>query len=155
MEHLTLPEQRVLFAEFSRAAYWNAADGKMFGKGKGMKAHKLFDIDGAQVHVWHNNTDLVIGARGTEPTQMNDIYADLEIFKEDSFTGVGQIHQGFRGEVDKVWEHVLARVERYGLNKKIWVKYFSNSELTFLFNNCDRLNTQVCTSLEGGKRYKF
>ena len=45
MEHLTLPEQRVLFAEFSRAAYWNAADGKMFGKGKGMKAHKLFDID--------------------------------------------------------------------------------------------------------------
>ena len=121
MEHLTLPEQRVLFAEFSRAAYWNAADGKMFGKGKGMKAHKLFDIDGAQVHVWHNNTDLVIGARGTEPTQMNDIYADLEIFKEDSFTGVGQIHQGFRGEVDKIWEHVLARVERYGLNKKIWV----------------------------------
>ena len=68
MEHLTLPEQRVLFAEFSRAAYWNAADGKMFGKGKGMKAHKLFDIDGAQVHVWHNNTDLVIGARGTEPS---------------------------------------------------------------------------------------
>ena len=38
----------------------NQADGKMFGKGKGMKAHKLFDIDGAQVHVWHNNTDLVI-----------------------------------------------------------------------------------------------
>ena len=100
---------------------WNAADGKMFGKGKGMKAHKLFDIDGAQVHVWHNNTDLVIAARGTEPNQMNDIYADLEIFKEDSFTGVGQIHQGFRGEVDKVWEHVLAKVERYGLNKKIWV----------------------------------
>ena len=51
MDNLTLPQQRLLFAEYSKAAYMNQADGKMFGKGKGMKAHKLFDIDGAQVHV--------------------------------------------------------------------------------------------------------
>ena len=66
MDNLTLPQQRLLFAEYSNLAYMNQADGKMFGKGKGMKAHKLFDIDGAQVHVLHNNTDLVI-----EPEVLN------------------------------------------------------------------------------------
>ena len=40
MDNLTLPQQRLLFAEYSKAAYMNQADGKMFGKGKGMKAHK-------------------------------------------------------------------------------------------------------------------
>jgi len=118
-------ERRVVFALFSQAAYWNKDKGKVFGKGQGFTAHTLIDIEGAQVHCWHNSEDFVIAARGTEPSQMNDVYADLEIFKEDSLTGVGQIHEGFKEEVDKVWDKLLARVERYGkvgkVNKKIWV----------------------------------
>jgi len=118
-------ERRVLFAEFAQAAYWNSAKAKTFGKSKGMTAHTLIDIEGAQVHVWHSNEDLIIGARGTEPTEMNDIYADLEVFKDDAFTGVGQIHQGFREEVDKVWDKVFGRVNKYGMKgkvaKKMWV----------------------------------
>ena len=98
----TEKERRILFAKCAQAAYWNKADGKEFGKQFGWKAHQYIDIEGAQVHIWHDAEDLIIAARGTEPTQMNDIYADLEIFKSDSFTGVGQIHQGFREEVDKI-----------------------------------------------------
>lgn len=118
---LSTKEQRALFAEFAKYAYDNAEKGRQFGEEKGMMSHKFIDRKGAQVHIWHNNSDLVIAARGTEPTQLSDICADLEIFKSDSFTGIGQIHQGFREEVDKVWEQLFARVEKYGDGKKIWV----------------------------------
>ena len=121
----TEKERRILFAKCAQAAYWNKADGKQFGKQFGWKAHQFIDIEGAQVHIWQDAEDLVISARGTEPSEMNDIYADLEIFKSDSFTGVGQIHQGFREEVDKVWDSIFSRVEKYGrkgrVAKKIWV----------------------------------
>ena len=105
-------DRRVLFAKCSKAAYTDKVAGREFGKQFGWKAHQFIDIEGAQVHIWHDAEDLVIAARGTEPTEMSDVYADLEIFKSDSFTGIGQIHQGFREEVDKVWDSILSRVER-------------------------------------------
>ena len=48
----------------------------------------------------YSKTDCAIACRGTEPSEMNDIYADLEIFKADSVSG-NKIHQGFKEHEDR------------------------------------------------------
>ena len=125
LKYLTEEKRRVLFAKFAKIAYKDSSEAKGWGKGEGFTAHKLIDKEGAQVHVFHNREDIVVTCRGTEPSEMNDIYADLEVFKEDSVTGAGQIHEGFKEEVDKVWDLVKDRVNRYDkvndVSKRIWV----------------------------------
>ena len=49
----------------------------------------------------------------------DSIYADLEIFKADSVTG-SKIHQGFKEEVDKIYDQVEKRLAKYSKGRKIW-----------------------------------
>ena len=94
-------QKRVLFAKFAKMAYKPVPETRNFAKKNGFTKTNLVDIEGAQVYFFNSKTDIVIACRGTEPTELNDIYADLEIFKADSVTGF-KVHQGFKEEVDKV-----------------------------------------------------
>ena len=116
-------QKRVLFAKFAKMAYKPVPETRNFAKKNGFTKTNLVDIEGAQVYFFNSKTDIVIACRGTEPTELNDIYADLEIFKADSVTGF-KVHQGFKEEVDKVYESILALVEQHHqkpASKKIWV----------------------------------
>ena len=113
-------QRRLIFAKFSKYAYLNQDEARTAAKVEGFPKSKFVDIDGAQAYVFYNNTDLIIACRGTQPGDMNDIYADLEVFKADSVTG-NKIHQGFKEEVDKIYGHVAVIVARVGIAKKIWV----------------------------------
>ena len=99
-------ERRALFARFAKIAYSGPKLGKEQGKKLGFNAALYIDERGAQTYIFHNKTDIVITCRGTEPGQLNDIYADLEIFKADSVSG-NKIHQGFKEEVDKDISYLL------------------------------------------------
>ena len=113
-------QKRLVFAKFSKYAYLNLQEAKWAGQKEGFPKIEFVDIDGAQTYVFYNKTDLIIACRGTQPGDMNDIYADLQVFQADSVTG-NKIHQGFKEEVDKIYDEVESIVSRRGLIKKIWV----------------------------------
>ena len=113
-------ERRVLFAQLSAIAYDELKDARQSAKRLGFTKTVLIDIEGAQCYVFSNKHDVAISCRGTEPSQMNDIYADLEIFKADSVSG-NKIHQGFKEEVDKIYKDIKKLVQLNGEFKDIWV----------------------------------
>ena len=123
IELLHTKHKRVLFAKFAKMAYKPIEETRNFARSNGFTKTKLIDIEGAQVYFFNSKTDIVIAARGTQPSELNDLYADLEIFKADSVTGF-KVHQGFKEEVDKVYDSILALVEQHHdkpVSKKIWV----------------------------------
>jgi triacylglycerol lipase len=67
-----------------------------------------------------NKEDLVIACRGTQPTEFNDIKADLQALPVIAET-VSRVHRGFKAEVDELWPMVLEDLERKANDKKkIW-----------------------------------
>ena len=113
-------QRRQIFAKFSKYAYLNQDEARAAAKTEGFFKTEFVDIDGAQAYIFYNKTDLIIACRGTQPGDLNDIYADLQVFQADSVTG-NKIHQGFKEEVDKIYGHVAVIVARVGIAKKIWV----------------------------------
>ena len=56
------------------------------------KGFQFLNIDGAQGCMFRHNKDtVVIGFRGTEPTKLNDVLADLKAWRETSDT-IGLVH---------------------------------------------------------------
>ena len=119
IQNLSDKQKRVLFAKLSALAYDNLEEAKKKAKVLGLTKTVLIDIEGAQTYVFTSKYDCVVACRGTEPTEMNDVYADLEIFKADSVTG-NKIHQGFKEEVDKVYSDVETLLDRVAVKKSIW-----------------------------------
>ena len=119
IQHEHEKQRRLVFAKFSKYAYLNPDEAAASAKKEGFKKTEFVDIDGAQVYVFYNKTDLIISCRGTQPGNMNDMYADLQVFQADSVTG-NKIHQGFKEEVDKIYDDVYDIISRRGLTKKIW-----------------------------------
>ena len=116
---LSYKQKRVLFAKLAGIAYRDIKEARAGAKLLVFTKTDLVDEDGAQTYVFSNKHDVTIACRGTEPTELNDIYADLEIFKSDSVTG-NKIHQGFKEEVDKVYDKVESLLDRVGKNKYLW-----------------------------------
>ena len=112
-------ERRTVMAKFAKYAYMANKEAKEAAKRLGFNKTEFYDIEGAQAYIFYNEIDLVISCRGTQPGEMNDIMADLEVFKSDSVTGT-KIHQGFKEEVDKIYDVIEDRVSLNGEMKKIW-----------------------------------
>ncbi len=95
-------EQSLLFAEVSLISYLEPAEcGKAAGR-LGFSQGRFFERDGSQAYWLHNEHDSVIACRGTEPTEWNDIKADLHALFALAET-VGHVHRGFKQEVDDLW----------------------------------------------------
>ena len=63
--------------------------------------------------------DFVIACRGTEPTQFNDIKADLNAIPTKSET-VSYVHSGFKEEVDKIWPRLVDDISREAGTRTVW-----------------------------------
>ena len=67
-----------------------------------------------------NKDDLVIACRGTEPTEFNDISADLKAIPVIAET-ISRVHQGFKAEVDELWPGISEDINRkVNLGKTLW-----------------------------------
>ena len=76
--------------------------------------------DGAQAYRFMNKTDLVIACRGTQPTEFNDISADLKAIPVIAET-ISRVHQGFKAEVDELWPVIIEDINRKAnLGKTLW-----------------------------------
>lgn len=116
---ISISWDRALMA--ATASKWAYADGKTAKpvyRELGFTAHKYLDRDGAQAHVCNNKDTVLIACRGTEPTQISDLLADLNTIPKRH--GPGFVHSGFRGEARKIWDDVYSFAEKHK-NKKFIV----------------------------------
>jgi len=120
ISEMNFKERSLLFAKLAQIAYCNEKDAKSQAKKLGFTTTEFYNRDGAQAYRFMNKHDLVIACRGTEPTEFNDIKADLNAVPVMAET-VSRVHQGFKAEVDELWPMVLEDIDRKAnANKKLW-----------------------------------
>jgi len=108
------------FAKCAQLAYLDPKESKDKFKELGLKVVKYYDINGAQAYLLDGEERSVLAFRGTEPKEKSDIFADLNALRDPELVG-GRVHQGFQGEVDKIWGSVVADLARRRINKNLYV----------------------------------
>jgi triacylglycerol lipase len=117
---LNFKERSLLFANLAQIAYSNKRDATSQAKNHSFNTVEFYDKDGAQAYRFMNKHDLVIACRGTQPSEFNDIKADLRAVPVMAET-IGRVHKGFKAEVDELWPMILEDISRAAnANKKIW-----------------------------------
>ena len=112
IKDLNLPERSLLFARLAELAYSdNTKVVKKKAKQLGFTTIEFYNRDGAQAYRFQNADDLVIACRGTQPSEFNDIKADLKAMPVKS-ESVSRVHRGFKAEVDELWPMVLEDITR-------------------------------------------
>ena len=106
---MTLQERSLLFAQLASLAYGDEKAVRKEAKARGFTKTVFFDNGGAQAYRFQNKTDVVVACRGTQPTEFNDIKADLKALPVMAET-VSRVHHGFKTEVDELWPFVSAKL---------------------------------------------
>jgi len=80
------------------------------------------DVEGAQAYVMSDSKDVLVACRGTEPTAINDVLADLKMFPVKHHIA-GRVHRGFYAEYDKVIPDIKEALKKHDKkgNKTVWV----------------------------------
>tara|TARA_Y100001937_G_scaffold22460_1_gene32079 strand:+ start:466 stop:1224 length:759 start_codon:yes stop_codon:yes gene_type:complete len=97
-------------AKLSAHAYKSEKAAVAACKKMGFPWAKLVSRDGAEVLIAKDRNDLWFAFRGTEPSKLNDVMADLNLIKNAAKAG-GKVHSGFQQEVNDLWMDVLAEIE--------------------------------------------
>ena len=113
-------------AKLSAHAYKNEKDAVAACKEMGFPWAKLISRDGAECLVAKDRNDLWFAFRGTEPSKLNDVMADLKVFRNAAIAG-GKVHSGFQQEVNDLWMDILKELEHNEFinnlqNKKLEIK---------------------------------
>ena len=117
---LNFKQRSLLFAKLAEISYNdNMKEVKKQVKELGFTTVEFYNREGAQAYRFANKTDMVIACRGTQPTQFNDIAADLKAVPVVAET-VSRVHQGFKAEVDELWPMVLEDLVAKLPKQKLW-----------------------------------
>jgi triacylglycerol lipase len=109
-EQMTQMERALIAAKLSAYAYKTEAQAKVATKKMGFPWCKLISRDGAECLIVKDRNDLWFAFRGTEPSKINDVMADLNVIKGAAKAG-GKVHSGFQQEVNDLWMDILAEIE--------------------------------------------
>ena len=128
-------EQAIRLAGISEAAYCTPKTFTHKLRALNMPDHKfeLISNDNAQAYIiWKEidktasktttkkaRSEIIIAWRGTEPGEYKDVMADLKFRKKTSKFG-GNVHRGFKGYVDKIYDQIEKIIE-----KKVSGKWFN------------------------------
>ena len=115
--HMDIKQRSVLFAHLAADAYGVEEAVKKIAKTHGFTKCKFYDNGGAQAYRFESPTDVVIACRGTQPSEFNDLKADLKAFPVPAET-TSRVHRGFKNEVDELWPMVRPDVEK--VTKNLW-----------------------------------
>ena len=88
----TLAQRSLIFARLAQIAYDEPAEAKKQARKLGFTTVEFYDRSGAQAYRFQNKNDLVIACRGTQPTEFNDIKADLRALPIMAET-IGRVHE--------------------------------------------------------------
>jgi len=117
---LSFKQRSILFAKLASISYNNIKDVKKQAKSLGFTTIEFYEKDGAQAYRFMNKDDLVIACRGTQPTEFNDLKADLKAFPVMAET-VSRVHRGFKDEVDELWPMIEEDINRKAnVTKTLW-----------------------------------
>ena len=83
-EQMTQMERALIAAKLSAHAYKTEAQAKVATKKMGFPWCKLISRDGAECLIVKDRNDLWFAFRGTEPSKINDVMADLNVIKKRS-----------------------------------------------------------------------
>ena len=122
MKELHHWERAAIAAKLSAIAYMKPDKAETAAKKLGFPWAKLISRDGAEVLVAKDRNDLWFAFRGTEPSKLNDVMADLNVIKNTAKAG-GKVHGGFQKEVNDLWMDVLAEIEhndQLKVRKDVW-----------------------------------
>ena len=120
ISNMSFKQRSLLFAKLSSIAYNNIKEAKSQAKKLGFTTTEFYEKDGAQAYRFMNKTDLVIACRGTQPTEFNDLKADLKALPVMAET-VGRVHIGFKTEVDDLWPMIEEDINRKtNVTKTLW-----------------------------------
>jgi len=109
-EQMTQMERALIASKLSAHAYKTEAQAKAATKKMGFPWCKLISRDGAECLIVKDRNDLWFAFRGTEPSKINDVMADLNVIKGAAKAG-GKVHSGFQQEVNDLWMDILAEIE--------------------------------------------
>ena len=101
------------FSELSALAYKNEQKQKEFFHSEGIYNYKFLDFDGTQAMLYSHKNEIGIIFRGTEPSKLADILADLDIRKKRAKKDDGYVHAGFQESLDDVWSDILIFISKY------------------------------------------
>ena len=116
ISEMNLKQRSLLFARLAADAYGVEATVREVVKERGFTDVEFYNLDGAQAYRFENETDVVIACRGTQPTEFNDLKADLKAFPVMAET-VSRVHRGFKAEVDELWPEVRKDTQTL---KQLW-----------------------------------
>lgn len=117
---MTFLERSLLFAKLASIAYSDDVEQvKKDVRKLGFTTVEFYNNGGAQAYRFMNKDDIVIACRGTQPSEFNDIKADLKAAPVVAET-VGRVHHGFKTEVDELWPMVKEDLVRVGKTRKGW-----------------------------------
>ena len=102
-------DKALVAAQLSAIAYMPEDKAVVAAKRLGFTA-KLVSNDGAEMIVCKNAKELWFAFRGTEPSKLNDVMADLNVIKNSAMAG-GKVHGGFQKEVNDLWMDVVANYD--------------------------------------------
>jgi|TARA_R110000782_G_scaffold2315_1_gene9170 triacylglycerol lipase len=119
IQKLNFKERSLLFAKLASISYNKPSKVKTEAKKLGFTTVEFYDKDGAQAYRFGNKTDLVVACRGTQPTEFNDISADLKAMPVIAET-LSRVHRGFKAEVDMLWPRVMADIMGLKGKRELW-----------------------------------
>lgn len=103
-------ERALIAAKLSAIAYKNEKPAITAAKKLGFAWVQLISKGGAEVLVAKDRNDLWFAFRGTEPSKLNDVMADLKVIKNTAKAG-GKVHGGFQEEVNDLWMDIVKELE--------------------------------------------
>ena len=115
--HMSTKKRSLLFAKLAADAYGVESAVKKVVKEHGFTKVKFYDNGGAQAYRFESPTDVVVACRGTQPSEFNDLKADLKAFPVPSGT-ISRVHRGFKTEVDELWPMISKDVKK--VTKNLW-----------------------------------
>jgi len=118
LQSQSFAQQSFFFATCSKLAYLRRKDGIPAFGNIGFSASYI-SKNGSQVYVISNQHDIVIVCRGTEPTQFEDIKADLDV-NLVTFSDKAEVHDGFNKSVDNVWVNVDRAIKKQD-ERRVWI----------------------------------
>jgi triacylglycerol lipase len=99
------------YARCSAIAYRDKATKEEL-KELGYSKAKLISFESAQCMIFENTKEITLAFRGTEPTQVKDVIADLKAWKHKSQITVGKVHDGFYDELKKIWDEITTYINK-------------------------------------------
>jgi triacylglycerol lipase len=113
-------ERSLHFARVAALAYKDGDAVKTDYNKLGYTHHKFIDIKGAQMHACWNNDEMVLAFRGTEPNELSDVTADLNVVPDRAQVG-GWVHNGFQNELEKLWKDILVLLADKLESRKLYI----------------------------------